>query len=191
VERIRTEYEKVKRERVTDEQDLSQKLRAGNPELAALEREVARSRALLGGLRTRQAEVRRRVEETAKNAEALAHVTAIFEVLRDKYNGTTQRLREAELSLELERNLAGLRFDLVEGASLPHRAGTPDRPLLGVAAALLALGLGLGVGFLLDAQDRTVRGSADLTDLGPLPPILAAVPRTTTVTKDHQANREA
>jgi uncharacterized protein involved in exopolysaccharide biosynthesis len=178
VERIRAEYEQVKRERINDERDLSQKLRAANPELAALEREIARSRALLGGLRGRQAEVRRRVDETAKNAEELAHITAAFEMLRDKYHGTSQRLRDAELALELERNLAGLRFDLVEGASLPHRAGAPDRPLLGFAAALLALSLGLGVGFLLDAQDHTVRGSADLTDLGPLPPILATVPRT-------------
>jgi uncharacterized protein involved in exopolysaccharide biosynthesis len=191
VGRIRAEYEKVKGERMNDEADLSQKLRAANPELAALEREIAHSRALLSGLRGRQAEVRRRVAETAKNAEMLAHVTAAFEVLRDKYNGTMQRLRDAELALELERNLAGLRFDLVEGASMPHRAGAPDRPLLGFGAALLALALGLGVGFLLDAQDHTIRGSVDLAALGPVPPILAAVPRTSMSAKDRHANPEA
>ena len=45
-----------------------------------------------------------------------------------------------------------MRFDLVEGASVPAHAMSPNRPLLGLGAILLALALGLGVGFALDAE---------------------------------------
>src|SRR5258706_6608325 len=66
VQKIRAEYERVKEQRVLDEKDLFGKLRRNNPELAALEGEIARTKAMLGGLRDRQSDVRKRVEATAK-----------------------------------------------------------------------------------------------------------------------------
>ena len=48
-----------------------------------------------------------------------------------------------------------MRFDLVEGASVPTHATSPNRPLLGLGALILALALGLGLGFALDAADSS------------------------------------
>jgi uncharacterized protein involved in exopolysaccharide biosynthesis len=177
VQRIRAEYERVKEQRIADERDLYAKVRRANPELLALDGEIARTRAIIDGLRARQREVRARVEATAKNGQELAGLTGTFDALKDKYTSTLGRLRDAELAEHLERGLAQMRFDLVEGASLPVHAATPNRPLLAVGALVLALALGLGVGFAVDASDTSFRDPEQLHAYAPELSILACVPR--------------
>jgi uncharacterized protein involved in exopolysaccharide biosynthesis len=179
VEKTRAEYERVKAERIADEKDLDRKARVRNPELAALDGEIARSKAFIDGLRDRQAEVRRRVDATAGNGAALAELTAVHDALRDKHALALARLRDAELAEQLERGLASLRVDLVEGASLPMHAVAPNRPLLGAAALLAALLMGLGLGFALDAHDTSIRDAGQLRAVTPSIPILACIPHTT------------
>jgi uncharacterized protein involved in exopolysaccharide biosynthesis len=177
VRRIGAEYQKVKQQRIDDEKGLTDRVRRNNPELAALEGEIARTKAILGGLRARQSDVRGRVAETAKNGGELAGLVSTFDGLKEKYNLTLSHLRDAELADSLEKGLAAMRFDLVEGASLPQHAMTPNRPLLALGALLLAAALGLGLGFALDAHDSAIRGPEQLRDLGERVPILAVIPR--------------
>ena len=178
VQRVRDEYERVKLQRIADEKDLFGRLRRNNPELAALEGEIARTKAMIAGLRGRQADVRGRVDATAKNGQALAALGADYDGLKDKYGAVLGRLRDAELAEGVERQLAGLRFDLVEGASLPAYASSPNRPLLAAASLVLALVLSLGIGFALDAQDTSVRDLETLKRFVPAVPVLASIPRT-------------
>lgn len=175
--KIQTQYETVKTQRIAEERDLSSKLRRANPELLALEGEIARTRSILAGLRDRQASVRRRVEATAKNAQALAVLQTEHEALKDKYTTAISHLRDAELAERLEGGLASMRFDLVEGASLPGAASS-NRALMAAAALALALGIGLGLGFALDAADTTLRDPEQLRAYAPTTPILASIPRT-------------
>jgi uncharacterized protein involved in exopolysaccharide biosynthesis len=177
VSRIREQYHRVQKQRIDDEQDLLGKLRRNNPELAALEGEVGRTKAMIAGLRGRQKEVRGRVDATAKNGQDLAGLIATYEGLKEKYGAVLGRLRDAELAEGVERSLAGLRFDLVEDAALPAHAASPNRPLLAAASLLVALMLGLGVGFALDAQDTSIRDVETLRKYAPHAPLLAAVPR--------------
>jgi uncharacterized protein involved in exopolysaccharide biosynthesis len=177
VQTIRAEYERVKTQRIADERDLYLKVRRANPELTALDGEIARTRAMLGGLRARQAEVRERVEETAKNAQQLAGLQVAYEALRDKVHLTISHLRDAQLAEGLERGLASLRFDLVEQAALPAHAASPNRPLLAAGALFLALAVGLGIGFALDAGDTSFRDEEQVRLYTPDIPVLAAVPR--------------
>jgi uncharacterized protein involved in exopolysaccharide biosynthesis len=177
VQRIRAEFERVQKERISDEKELTQKLRRNNPSLAALDGEIDRTRAWLQGLRERQNEVRRRVEATAKNGLELAALQIRFDGIKDKYTLALSHLRDAQLALGLERGLASLRFDLVEGASLPAHAASPNKPLYSLGALLLALALALGVGFALEAGDTTVREPADVRQIAAAP-LLAVIPHT-------------
>jgi protein tyrosine kinase modulator len=177
VERVRAEYERVRAQRISDERDLLGKVRRSNPELVAVEGEVARLKAMLDALRARQREVRARVEATAKNGQELAGLVATYDGIKDKYGATLARLRDAELAEGVERALADLRFELVEGASLPAHASSPNRPLLLAASVVAALVLGLGLGFALDARDTSIRDAETLRRWAPRPPVLAAVPR--------------
>jgi uncharacterized protein involved in exopolysaccharide biosynthesis len=177
VKRVQAQYDRVHAQRLEDERGLNDKLRRNNPELAALEGEINRSKSMLSGLRTRQADVRKRVEATAKNAQQLAVLDANYTSLRDKYNQTLSHLRDAQLASGLEKGLADMRFDLVEGASVPTKSGTANRPLLGLGALLVALALGMGMGFALDANDSEIRGPEQLQDLAATIPILAVIPK--------------
>ena len=177
VKRIQAEYQKVHAQRVEDEKGLNDKVRRNNPELMALEGDIGRTKAMLSGLRARQAEVRGRVEETAKNGQSLAELQSTYDGLKEKYNLTLSHIRDAELAEGLEKGLASLRFDLVEGATVPQHAMSPNRPLLGLGAIILALALGLGVGFALDAGDSSIRDPEQLRDLTVTTPILAVIPK--------------
>lgn len=177
VKRIKAEYDRVHAQRVEDEKGLDARLRSNNPELVALDGEIGRTAAMLSALRKRQAEVRKRVEATAKNGEGLAALQSSYDSLKDKYNATLSHLRDAQLAAGLEKGLAALRFDLVERASLPSQAVSPNRALLALGALLLALALGMGVGFALDANDSAVREPEQLRDLAATTPILAVIPK--------------
>lgn len=179
VRKIAVTYTQVKAQRIAEERELTSRVRRANPELVALEGEISRTRSILAGLRERQSEVRRRVEATAKNGQALAGFSATHDSLKEKYTTTLSHLRDAELSERIEGGLAALRFDLVEGASLPTTASSPNRPLLAVGALVLAVVLGLGLGLALDAADTSVRDPDQLRMVAPATPILACIPRTT------------
>ncbi|HZS41118.1 MAG TPA: hypothetical protein VFF06_30020 [Polyangia bacterium] len=191
VSKIKSQYDKVRNERLADEKDLLGKLRRNNPELVAIEGEIARTKAMVAGLRERQREVRGRVDATAKNGQELAGLAATYDGLKDKYAATLARLRDAELAEGVEKSLASLRFNLVEDASLPAHASSPNRPLLAAAALLLALAAGLGLGFALDAQDTSIRDAETLRRWAAGPPILAAVPRVPFASKPSGPKAEA
>jgi uncharacterized protein involved in exopolysaccharide biosynthesis len=178
VQRIAAQYERVKAARIAEEKDLMSKTRRNNPELVALEGEIGRTKAMIDGLRGRQGDLRKRVDATAKNGQALAGLASQYDSLKEKYASTLSRLRDAELAERIEGGLASMRFDLVEGASLPTAAASPNRPLMAAGAVVLALVLGLGLGFALDAADTSVRDPEQLRAYAPTLPILASIPHT-------------
>jgi uncharacterized protein involved in exopolysaccharide biosynthesis len=177
VKKIQSEYEKVHGQRLEDERGLNDKVRRNNPELAALEGDISRTKAMVQGLRQRQTDVRKRVDETAKNGQELAGLQSTYDGLKEKYNLTLSHVRDAELAAGLEKGLGNMRFDLVEGAALPQHTMSPNRPLLGLGAMLLALALGLGLGFALDAGDQSIRDPEQLRDVTVTTPILAVIPK--------------
>src|SRR5262249_58222027 len=133
-----------------------------NPELAALAREIAHSRALLAALRDRQVELRKRLEATAANGQALAPLVTDLDAIKLKYTAAIGKLHEAELASGVERHLRDLRWDTVEDAAPLLHPVRPDRPLLALGVLLLALGAGLAVGFARDFADDSIGSSDEL-----------------------------
>ncbi|HEX2573247.1 MAG TPA: hypothetical protein VH877_27100 [Polyangia bacterium] len=176
VKRIAAEYEQTRATRIAEEQRLRHQMRTGSPELIALDGEIGRTQSLLDGLRQRQGDVRRRVAETAQNGQLLGRMQADYDSLRAKLETVRTRLRDAELALGVEKELAGLRYELVEGALLPGAPVFPNRPTLALGGILLALGLGLGLGFLLDRADSRIYAPAEMLALGRPIPLLACIP---------------
>jgi uncharacterized protein involved in exopolysaccharide biosynthesis len=175
---IRAEYNKVKASRIAEEKELLARTRRANPELIAIEGEIGRSKAILAGLRERQTEFRKRVQATAANGQGLAVLSSRYDGLKDKYGMTLSHLRDAQLAERIEHGLSSLRFDLVEGASLPTGSASLNRPLMAAAALVVALLAGLGLGFALDAADDKIRDAEQVRQAAPETPILACVPHT-------------
>jgi uncharacterized protein involved in exopolysaccharide biosynthesis len=176
VKRISAEYEQTRSSRLAEEQRLRHQMRTGSPELIALDGEIGRTQSLVDSLRQRQSDVRRRVGETAQNGQQLGRMQADHDAIRAKLDTVRSRLRDAELALGLEKELAGLRYELVEGALLPAAPVFPNRPTLALGGILLALALGLGFGFLLDRADSRIYAPAEMLALGRPIPLLACIP---------------
>jgi succinoglycan biosynthesis transport protein ExoP len=176
VRRIAAEHAAVRAQRLADEKAAHDP--AQNPELASVERDIQRSEATVAALRDQQTAVRTRVAGTARNAEELARMSIDLEVVKAKYQAALGRLHEASLSASVERGLRGLRFDLVEPSPLPRPMARPQRAFWGLGAALLALGLGLGVGFLRDLSDTALYAPEEVAATLPdrPPPVLACIP---------------
>ena len=153
-------------------------MRRNNPELMALEGEIGRTKAMLAGLRARQADVRKRVDDTAKNGQELAGLQSTYDGLKEKYTLTlsprARRGAGARAWSGAWRRCASI---WSKARSLPQHATSPNRPLLGLGALLLALALGLGVGFALEADDSSMRDPEQLRDLTVTTPILAVIPK--------------
>lgn len=186
VKRILSEYEQTRATRIAEEQRLRHLMRTGSPELIALDGEIGRTQSLLDGLRQRQTDVRQRVAETAQNGQQLGRMQADYDATRAKLDTVRSRLRDAELALGLEKELAGLRYELVEGALLPVAPVFPNRPTLALGGIVLALALGLGLGFLLDRADSRIYAPAEMLALGRPIPLLACIPEFDTDIKPRQ-----
>jgi uncharacterized protein involved in exopolysaccharide biosynthesis len=177
VARIRAELEKVTASRVTDEAQLRANA-AGNPEIAALGREIDRQRAQMATLRKTQEEARARLAEMARNGQSLAEMATDLDATKQKYQAALSKLHDAELAAAVENNLRGQRFETVEQAAQPAHPIRPDRPLLGLGALLAAILLGLGVGFARDFADPSIHAPEEVVALGRGAPldVLACVP---------------
>lgn len=189
VRRIQHELTRVHDARVREEKELRVRMRTNNPELIGLEGDIRRTESMIKGLRERQTEVRARVLDTAKNAHELARLQADYDTVSEKYQAVAGRLREADLAAQLELGLKDHRYELVEGAVLPVSPAKPNRPLLALAALLVAAVLGLGSGFLLDRADGRIYSPGELNALSHAVPLLACVPKVAPEAKGHRRER--
>lgn len=92
-----------------------------------------------------------------------------------KYREVRQKQMEAQLAQSLEDERKGERFTLIEPPLAPDEPASPNRKLLMVLGAVLALGLAAGVAALLEAVDLSIRGRHDVANLLTVPP-LAVIP---------------
>ena len=90
-------------------------------------------------------------------------------------HGVVEKIRESIAEITLESN-APARIKLMSPVSVP--GGGPDykpRLIMMVLAFLASLGLGVGVGFLLELSDQQVRSPQDLVRMTHFP-VIATIP---------------
>jgi succinoglycan biosynthesis transport protein ExoP len=82
------------------------------------------------------------------------------------------KLKEAELSSELEERRQGQRFTLIDPPALPEEPKSPNRLAIMFLGIILAAGAGLGSGILLEMTDQSIRASRKLTMLMGVAPLV-------------------
>ncbi|MBP7146648.1 MAG: hypothetical protein KBD01_03820 [Acidobacteria bacterium] len=137
-------------------------------ELARLRAEDRQLQAQIGGLEGRLT----RVPEVAAGREVLARAVMAAE---QEYANATERLREAEEGTSLEENAQGLRFRVVQEATVPKFPSWPMLSMMllgGIGGGLL-----LGIVFVTLAETvyRTFRFEEDLTQETGVP-VLGDIP---------------
>jgi uncharacterized protein involved in exopolysaccharide biosynthesis len=147
---------------------LTTQLSATDNDLASLRSQRAQLRAQLGNLQ-------RRISTSPQAEREYLELARDYENSQRKYQEIRAKQMEAATSQNLEADRKGERFTLIEPPLPPTRPVSPNRPLILVLGAILSIGAGLGMMYLRETLDATVRGGADmLALLGSAP--LALVP---------------
>lgn len=116
-----------------------------------------------------------RLNNTPKWAHELGVMNRDYEITRTKYQSVVSRKVEAEIAQELEAKSSKSLFNVISPAGVPVTAARPDR-MSGLAIALLvALGLGVLTGAMLEMRDDSLRDGTEVRQRLTLP-VLAVVP---------------
>ena len=136
---------------------------------------------------TRSADLEKRLEASPAIERAYMTLARDLESTQAKYREVSQKRMEAQLAESLELERKGERFTLIEPPLPPEEPTSPNRPLILTLGFMLSLGAAIGIAFLLEALDTTIRDRADVLNLLTAAP-LAIVPWLET-TVDRAARR--
>ncbi|MDY7230745.1 GumC family protein [Hyalangium rubrum] len=117
----------------------------------------------------------KRLDNTPKWAHELAVMNRDYEIARTKYQSVVSRKVEAEIAEELEAKSSKSLFNVISPAGVPVTPARPDRLAGMLIALLVALGLGVLTGVVLEMRDDSIRDGHELRERLTLP-VLAVVP---------------
>lgn len=177
VKTLEAELARVQAERSSEEGAAAKRVQSSS-ELRSVNEQIGRLETQIADMKKRGDELRGRIAAAAKNGEELAVLALDRDVLRDRLKSLVAKHEEATLAAGLEAGVSGhARVAVVEPAWVGALPIKPSKPLFGMAVLAAAILLGLGVGFTLDALDRRVLSTEDVTVLTGNLPLLGVVPR--------------
>jgi polysaccharide chain length determinant protein (PEP-CTERM system associated) len=124
----------------------------------------------------KQAETfQKRLDNTPRWAHELGVMNRDYEIARAKYQSVVSRKVEAEIAEELEAKSSKSLFNVISPAGVPGTPARPDRFGGLMVALLIALGLGVLTGVVLEMRDDSIRDGHEVRERLTLP-VLAVVP---------------
>jgi hypothetical protein len=112
---------------------------------------------------------------TPRLAERLEALNREHEHLYRSYQQFSQKRLEASVAANMERQVKGERFRVLESAVPDFSPASPDRPLILLLGALVGLALGGALAVALEGLDTTFRSPLRVQTALQLP-VLAAIP---------------
>ena len=116
-----------------------------------------------------------RLQLTPSIAQEYKALTRDYQTALNIYNDLLKKQSESEMATDLERRQEGEQFRVLDPPSLPEKPSFPNHLLFSLGGFFGGLGLGLGIAFLLEAQDTALHNERDIERLLKLP-TLALIP---------------
>ncbi len=116
-----------------------------------------------------------RVQSSPVVEEQYKELTRGYQTALDSYNDLLKKQSDAMMAKELQQEQEGEQFRVLDPANLPMTPSFPKPPLFALAGLAGGLGLGLGLAFLLEMRDSSLRSERDVEFALRLP-VLAIVP---------------
>jgi polysaccharide chain length determinant protein (PEP-CTERM system associated) len=121
-------------------------------------------------------EYQQRVERTPQHEQELLTLRRDYNNLKASYDSLLNRKLEAEIAVNMEKKQKGEQFSIIDSAVLPRKPVSPNLKRLLMLCLLAGLGVGVGLIYILEFLDASLRRPDDFeSDLGI--PVLATVPR--------------
>jgi polysaccharide chain length determinant protein (PEP-CTERM system associated) len=155
---------------------------AANPAAAVVQQQLAQARAEVESLKTRAAGIDRRiaalqarVDEAPRTEQLLSSLTRDYQKLSENYLTLLNKKLDAQMAQKLEQRWKGERFRVLDPAYLPEQPFYPNPTLFLMGGLALGLLAGLGLAYVSEFLDRSVKDAGELEDALPYP-VLATVP---------------
>jgi len=116
-----------------------------------------------------------RVQGSPVVEEQYKELTRGYQTALDSYNDLLKKRSESAMSGELNREQQGEQFVVLDPANLPDTPSFPNRPLFALGGLAGGLAVGLGLAFLLETQDTSLRTERDV-EVSLRLPVLSMVP---------------
>ncbi len=116
-----------------------------------------------------------RVQSSPSITQQYKQLTRGYQTALDSYNDLLKKRDASAMSGDLNREQQGEQFSVLDPANLPESPSFPKRPLFALGGFGGGLALGVGLAFLLETQDKSLRTERDVEFALRLP-VLAIVP---------------
>ncbi len=115
--------------------------------------------------------------------QQIAGLMRDYDTLRNHYNQLQAKKLDAVMAGELETHQAGERFEVLDAAVAPDGPAGPKRGMMMVGGLFFGLLCGVGVAFLVEISDESVRHEREAAQIFGKP-VLAGIPKITS-DKEH------
>ena len=144
--------------------------------LHALDQEITGRKTQQQRLQQQISEYQGKVASAPMIEEEGKSLTRDYQTAFSFYNDLLSKKTQSEMATDMERRQQGENFRVMDPANLPEKPSFPDRFLFTLGGAFGGLGLGIGLAFLMELRDKSLRSEQDIEFYLELP-TLAQVPR--------------
>jgi polysaccharide chain length determinant protein (PEP-CTERM system associated) len=116
----------------------------------------------------------RRIENAPKREQQLAILLRDYDNTQKNYQTLLDKKLTARISENLEKRQKGEQFRVVDPANFPEKPYRPDPIKMGILGCFLGLASGLGLVFMVEMMDTSIRKPEDLEKMTSIP-VLASI----------------
>jgi len=143
-------------------------------QLSNVEVEIAALRAERGQQQAEVSRLRQSVDQIPQIEAELNRLNRDYDVIKAKHQQLVQQLEIANIGEDVSRSIDGVQFRIIDPPFSPTEPVGPIRPLFLSVVLVFALGVSLGIAFLLNQLNPTFIGSRSVTEALGIP-VLASV----------------
>lgn len=140
-----------------------------------LDQMIAAASAEQQSLQRQIREYQARIQLSPTVEEEYKQLTRDYETAQKFYDDLLAKKTQSEMATDLERRQQGEQFRVMDPPNLPEKPTSPDRPMFAAGGLFGGLALGLGLAFLLEMRDKSLRNERDVEFFLELP-TLALMP---------------